>query len=291
MSTLKVGFMLVALTALFVFIGNMVGGTAGAVIALGLALLMNFGSFWFSDKLVLKMTRAQPLAPHEAPELHEMVERLSAKAKMPKPALYIVNDPSPNAFATGRSPKHGVVAVNTGLLNILDRREVEGVIAHEIAHIKSRDTLTMAVVASVAGAVMTLANFAQFAAIFGGGNDEEGGNPLVLMLVAIIAPFAALLVQMGISRAREFEADKLGAELAGTPLGLAGALAKLERGVQHMPGRTPPQAAHMCIINPFSGVGSGLMNLFRTHPPTQQRIEKLMALEGRLGADGGRSVA
>jgi heat shock protein HtpX len=280
MSTLKVGFMMIALTAIFVFIGRLVGGPTGMIIALGLAVVMNVGSFWFSDKLVLKMTRAQPLSPQEAPELHAMLERLVQRANMPKPALYIVNDPSPNAFATGRSPEKGVVAVNTGLLDLLSPREVEGVIAHELAHIKHRDTLTMAVVASVAGAIMTLAQFAQFAAIFGGGNnDEEGGvHPFVMLAIALIAPFAAMAVQMGISRAREFEADRLGAEIAGTPEGLAGALEKLERGVSMMPSRTlQPQAAHMAIIYPFGGRG-GVANLFRTHPRTEERIAKLRAM-------------
>lgn len=283
MSTLKVGFMMVALTAIFVLIGRMVGGPTGMIIALGLAVVMNVGSFWFSDKLVLKMTRAQPLSPQEAPELHAMLDRLVGRANMPKPALYIVNDPSPNAFATGRSPEKGVVAVNTGLLDLLSPKEVEGVIAHELAHIKHRDTLTMAIVASIAGAIMTLANFAQFAAIFGGGNDEEGGgNPIVMLAVAMIAPFAAMAVQMGISRAREFEADRLGAEIAGTPDGLAGALEKLERGVARIPSRTlQPQAAHMAIIHPFTGMGGMLSNMFRTHPRTEERIAKLRAMTVR----------
>ncbi|MBL8040364.1 MAG: zinc metalloprotease HtpX [Chthonomonas sp.] len=280
MNTLKVGILLVAITALFVWLGNLIGGPIGAAIALVLALAINFGSFWFSDKLVIKMTRAQPVSPREAPELHEMVDRLSHRAGIPKPAVYIVNDPSPNAFATGRGPGNAAVAVNTGLLDLLNRDEVEGVVAHEIAHIRHRDTLTMAVVASVAGAVMMLAQFAQFAAIFGGGNnDEEGGsNPLVLLLVSLIAPIAATLVQLGVSRAREFEADRLGAELAGTPRGLANALLKLERGVQAVPGHMPPQAAHMCIVNPFAGMG-GITQLFMTHPPIQKRVQKLMELE------------
>lgn len=279
MSTIKVGLMLVALTALFVFIGRLIGGNVGMVIALVMAIVMNVGSFWMSDKLVIRMTGAQPVSPSESPDLHEMVERLAARAGIPKPAVYVVNDPSPNAFATGRSPQKGVVAVNTGLLNILNKQEVEGVIAHEIAHIKHRDTLTMAIVASVAGAIMMLAQFAQFAAIFGGGgHDDDRPNPLVLLVVALFAPFAAMLVQMGISRAREYEADRLGAEIAGNPRGLARALDKLEDGVTDIPGHVPPQAAHMCIVHPFAG-GAGLMNLFRTHPPTQDRIRRLLAME------------
>ncbi len=278
MNTLKVGFLLVALTALFVTIGHVVGGTGGMIIAFGLALAMNFGSYWFSDKLVLRMTRAQPVTPAQAPELYAMTERLAKRADIPMPRLYIVEDPSPNAFATGRNPQNGVVAVHTGLLDILDKPEVEGVIAHELAHIKHRDTLTMAIVASVAGGVMMLASFARFAAIFGGGNDEEGGNPLVLLLVSIFAPVAALLVQMGVSRSREYEADRMGAEIAGSGRGLASALLQLESGVGTTPGHTPPQAAHMCIINPLASM-SGMMNLFRTHPATADRVQKLTEWE------------
>jgi heat shock protein HtpX len=280
MNTLRVGVLLVALTAFMVWVGQLVGGAAGATIALGLALAMNIGTFWFSDKLVIKMTKARPVSPSEAPELHEMVERLSARAGIPVPALYVVDDPSPNAFATGRSPKHGVVAVNTGLLDILNRSEVEGVVAHELAHIKHRDTLTMAITASIAGAIMYLAQFAQIAAIFGGGNsDEEGGtNPLVLLVIAMIAPLAAMMIQMGISRAREFEADKSGAEIAGRTDGLANALLKLQRGADAIPSRSmTPQTAHMAIVNPFRGVG-GFTKLFMTHPPIEERVEKLRAL-------------
>ena len=269
---------MVALTALVVWLGSRFGGTTGAVIALGFAALMNLGTYWFSDKLVIAMTRAKPVDPNEAPELHAMVRRLSGRAGLPMPRLYVVDDPSPNAFATGRNPKNGVVAVNTGLLDILSEPEVEGVIAHELAHIKHRDTLTMAIVATIAGAVMVLANFLRFFSFFGGGDDREGGNPLVLLLVSILAPIAAVAVQMTISRAREFEADREGAEIAGSPLGLANALRKLERGAQQIPGHMPPQAAHLCIVNPFGGLGSGLLNLFRSHPSTEERIRRLESL-------------
>lgn len=272
---------MVALTAFLVWIGQMVGGAAGATIALVLALAMNIGTYWFSDKLVIKMTRARPVSRSEAPELHEMVDRLSERAGIPVPALYVVDDPSPNAFATGRSPKHGVVAVNTGLLDLLNRTEVEGVVAHELAHIKHRDTLTMAITASIAGAIMYLAQFAQFAAIFGGGSnsDEEGGgNPLVLLVVAMLAPLAAMMIQMGISRAREFEADKSGALIAGRSDGLANALLKLQRGADAIPSRSmTPQTAHMAIVNPFR-LGGGIAKLFMTHPPIEERVEKLRAL-------------
>lgn len=282
MNTLRVGVLLVALSALMVWIGQMVGGASGATIAFGLALVMNVGTYWFSDKLVLKMTRARPVSRSEAPELHEMVERLSARAEIPVPLLYVVDDPSPNAFATGRNPKHGVVAVNTGLLDLLNQSEVEGVVAHELAHIKHRDTLTMAITASIAGAIMFLAQFAQIAAIFGGGgnSDEEGGsNPLVLLLIAMVAPLAAMMIQMGISRAREFEADKSGAMIAGRSDGLANALLKLQRGADAIPTHTmTPSTAHMAIVNPFRGMG-GFTKLFMTHPPIEERVAKLRALD------------
>lgn len=284
MNTLKVGLMLTVLTALLVGIGQLIGGASGAVIALVLAVVMNMGAFWFSDKLVLTMTKAQPVSPAEAPELHWMVERLADRAGIPKPALYIVQDPSPNAFATGRSPEKGVVAVNSGLLNLLNEREVEGVVAHEIAHIKHRDTLTMAIVATIAGAIMNLAHFAQFAAIFGVGrsDDGEGSNPLVLLLVAVFAPMAAMMVQFGISRAREYEADALGAQIAGSPDGLANALLKLHRGTELVPSRTAsPQMAHLCIVNPFAGVG-GIARLFSTHPPVEERVKRLQAMRSEM---------
>lgn len=270
---------MVALTALFIWIGNLFGGQMGMVLALAFAVIMNFGAYWFSDKMVIAMTGAKPVTPEQAPELHDMVDRLARRANIPKPKVYVVNDPSPNAFATGRNPANAAVAVNTGLLDLLNQEEVEGVVAHEIAHVKHRDTLTMAIVASIAGAIMVLANFARFAAIFGGGRDDgEGGNPLVLLLVSIFAPLAAIMVQMGVSRAREFEADRLGAELAGRPHGLANALAKLEKGVAVQPDvQASPQMAHMYIIHPFGMLG-GVANLFRSHPPTQDRIRKLMAM-------------
>jgi heat shock protein HtpX len=280
MNTLKVGVLIVALTGLLIFFGNLLGGMTGAIIAFSLAMVLNFVSFWYSDKLVLSMTRAQPVTRAQAPEIYDMVERMARNADIPTPKVYVVNDPQPNAFATGRSPAHAAVAVNTGLVDILGAKEVEGVIAHEIAHIKHRDTLTMAIVATIAGAIMMLATFARFAAIFGGGHsDEEGGsNILVLLLLAIIAPLAAMMIQMGVSRAREYEADAMGAKLAGSPVGLAGALQKLERGAQAIPNHhMPPQAAHMCIVNPLRG--QAFANLFSTHPPIEERVKRLMAME------------
>lgn len=281
MSTVKVAILLTALTGLLVWLGHLFGGTGGMVIAVVIAAVMNLGSYWFSDKIVLAMTRAQPVDESQAPELYRMVRQLSERADIPMPRLFVVPDRSPNAFATGRSPAHGVVAVNQGLLDILDRKEVEGVIAHEIAHIKHRDTLTMAIVATVAGAVMVIADIMRFSAFFGFGRDDDDGNPLVLLAMAIVAPLAAMLIQMGVSRAREYEADRLGAELAGTGRGLQNALVKLHNGVLHEPGHMPAQAAHLCIVNPFAGL-KGLTSLFSTHPPVEERIRRLEALEPEL---------
>lgn len=274
MNTLRVGLLMAAVTALFLAVGNALGGSSGLVIALVLAIVMNFVSYWFSDKIVLAMTRAQPVSPSQAPGLYKMVERLSQRAGIPMPKLYVVPDPSPNAFATGRSPQRGVVAVNQGLLDVLDQREVEGVIAHEIAHIKHRDTLTMAIVATFAGAISTLANMAMWASIFGGRSDEEGGG-FGDLLAILFAPIAATMIQMGVSRLREYEADKTAAYLVGSPQGLKSALIKLHRGVERVPGHMPPAAAHMCIVNPFGSLGRGMLALFQTHPPFEERVRKL----------------
>jgi heat shock protein HtpX len=279
MNIFKTAILLTALTALLVFFGNLFGGASGAMIAFGVALLMNVFSFWYSDKIVLSMTKARPVTADQEPGLYALVERIATRAGIPTPKLYVIDDPQPNAFATGRNPDHAAIAVNTGLLNILDRPEVEGVIAHEIAHIKHRDTLTMTVVATIAGAIMLLASFARFAALFGGGNSRngEGANVFGLLAMAILAPIAALMIQMGISRAREYEADRLGAELAGTPKGLANALMKLERGAEMIPNEhMPPQAAHLCIVNPLRG--GGLASLFSTHPPVQERVRRLLSM-------------
>ncbi|HEX8835045.1 MAG TPA: zinc metalloprotease HtpX [Abditibacteriaceae bacterium] len=287
MNVLKVGVLLTALTALFMGLGYTLGGSVGIVIAFGLALVMNVGSYWYSDKIVLGMYGAQPLSPQSAPELYRMTENIAQRANIPMPKLYVIADPQPNAFATGRNPQNSAVAVNQGLLDMLNRDEVEGVIAHEIAHIKHRDTLTMTVVATLAGAVMMLAQFGQIAAMFGGGsNDEdgEGTNPFVFLLMIIVAPIAATMVQMAVSRAREFEADATAAHLTGRPDGLINALAKLERGVHAIPSHANPQTAHMFIANPLAGMGGSLMNLFTTHPPMDKRIAALNALRGRISA-------
>lgn len=278
MNNLKVGLMLAGLTALLAAAGNALGGSTGLMIALGMAVVMNFGSYWLSDKLVLAMTRAQPLDRQQAPELFAMTERLAQRANIPMPRLYLVPDPSPNAFATGRNPQNGVVAVNQGLLNILNEPEVEGVIAHEIAHIKHRDTLTSAIVATIAGAISSLANMAMFASLFGGGSnsdDEGGSHPGATLLMMVVAPMAAMLIQLGVSRAREFEADRTAAQLVGSGRGLQSALAKLHRGVEQFPGHMSPSSAHLCIVNPFGSAARGMIQLFSTHPPVEERIRRL----------------
>lgn len=283
MNTIKVGLLLTVLTLGFVAVGGWLGSTTGMVIALALAVAMNVGSYWFSDRIVLRMTGAEPLSEREAPDLYAMTRRLAERAEIPMPALYLIRDPQPNAFATGRSPERGVVAVNQGLLSLLSREEVEGVIAHEIAHIKHRDTLTMAVAASLAGAIMTLINIAQWSMIFGGGDDEDGAPGLITLLVAaLVAPIAASLVQMAVSRTRECGADRTAAELVGSPRGLIGALQQLDRAAQQVPSRSmTPQTAHMAIVNPLSG-GQRFAKLFSTHPPMDERIAALRALDGTV---------
>ena len=279
MNTFKVAILLAALTGLFVIVGKAIGGNSGMVIAFGVAVVMNVGAYWFSDKLALASARAQPVAAGQAPELEEMVQTLASRAGLPVPKLYIVNDPSPNAFATGRNPDHAAIAVNTGLLDILQRDEVMGVLAHEMAHIKSRDTLTMCIVATVAGAITMIANFARFAAFFGGmgrDSDGEGQNIFSLLAMMIVAPFAAMLIQLGISRAREYAADQTGAELAGNPHGLANALLKLERGNEAYPTRTDQVHAPLYIVNPLRG--RMFASLFTTHPPVEERVKRLRAL-------------
>ncbi|HRI44008.1 MAG TPA: zinc metalloprotease HtpX [Fimbriimonadaceae bacterium] len=273
MNTIKTGLLMAALTALFIVCGNALGGTTGVIIAVAFALVMNIGAFWFSDKLVLAMTKAQPLDERAAPDLYAMTRRLAERAQIPMPKLYVVPDPSPNAFATGRSPSRGVVAVNQGLLQMLDRDEVEGVIAHEIAHIKHRDTLTSAVVATVAGAISAIANLAYFASFFGfGSGDDDGPNPLAVLLLVLVAPLAATIIQLAVSRAREYQADQTAAELVGSPRGLQSALWKLHKGAEGVPSHTPPAMAQMCIVNPLHG---GIQSLFSTHPPVEKRIERL----------------
>ena len=280
MSTVKVGLLLTALTLLFVLLGGWLGGPTGMIVALVLALAMNVGSYWFSDRIVLRVTGAEPLSRTAAPDLHATTERLAARAGIPTPGLYLVPDPQPNAFATGRSPEYGVVAVNQGLLDRLSPREVEGVIAHEIAHIANRDTLTMTIAASLAGAVMTLVNLAQWAAVFTPSSDREHGPGLLgLLVAALLAPLAATLIQLAVSRTREFAADASAAAYVGSPQGLIGALQNLERAATQIPSSTArPATAHMSIVNPLSGeTAGGLTRLFSTHPPVADRVAALRA--------------
>ena len=284
LNTLKVGLLLTAMTALFMLVGRAIGGTGGMMMAFAFAIFMNVGSYWFSDKIVLSMSGAKPVTPQEAPQLYEMTERLCRRAQLPMPKLYVIDDPQPNAFATGRNPANAAVAVNSGLLQMLDSQEVEGVVAHELAHVKHRDTLTMTIVATLAGAIMMLVQIGQFGMMFGGGgsrdDDEGGGNPILMLASLLLAPIAAMMIQAGVSRAREYEADASAAALTGSPHGLMSALAKLELGAERIPpSHANPQTAHLFIVNPFAGVGSGITNLFRTHPPTRDRIAALQKLE------------
>jgi heat shock protein HtpX len=275
MNTVKTIGLMVFMTLLLVFVGAAIGGRSGMIFAFGLAVLMNFGSYWFSDKIVLRMYRAQPVSEAEAPELYAIVRTLVQKAGMPMPKVYIIPEETPNAFATGRNPEHAVVAVTQGIMRLLSREELSGVIAHELAHIRHRDMLTGTIVATIAGAISMLAQMAQWAMIFGGRrDDDEGGSPIVALVMMIVAPIAAMLVQMAISRTREFEADAGGAKIAGTPSGLANALLKLEKGNQVIPmADAKPATAHMFIVNPLHG--GGLMKLFSTHPPIAERVKRL----------------
>ena len=274
---LKTALLLGLLSGILLAIGEYFGGANGLVFAFVIAAVMNFGSYWFSDKIVLKMYRAQEVgAGHR---LYTMVERLSRQAQLPMPKVYVIPDPSPNAFATGRNPSHAAVAATEGILQILSDGELEGVIAHELAHVRHRDILISSVAATVAAAIMMAARTAQFAAMFGGyggrGDDRDrGNNPIALLAMIILAPLAAMLIQAAISRSREFSADAGGAQIAGNPYGLADALRKIEAGSQRVPLDANPATAHMFIVKPFSG--AGLMSLFSTHPPTEERIRALL---------------
>ncbi len=275
-NTFRTALLLGALTIFLVWIGGLLGGRQGMVFAFVLAMGMNFFSYWFSDKIVLKMYRAQEVTPSQAPDLYGIVGELASRAGMPMPKVYIIPGDSPNAFATGRNPEHAVVAVTQGLMKLMDREELKGVLAHEMAHVKNRDILIGTIAATLAGTVMLLASMARWAAIFGGGRDnEEGGMGGVgLIVMSILAPIGAMLIQMGISRTREYEADARGAQLAGRPDGLAAALRKLGQYSKKIPMQASPSTAHMFIVNPLSG--RGMMSLFSTHPPLESRIARLM---------------
>ena len=274
-SQIKTALLLGLMTALILFIGGAMGGRTGLFIAFGFALLMNLGSYWYSDKVVLAMYKAQELAPEDSPMLHKMVDELARNAGIPKPRIYLIPNDAPNAFATGRNPEHAVVAVTSGIMHLLEPEELRGVLAHEIGHVKNRDILISTVAAVMASVIMMLANFLQWAAIFGGigGDDDEGGNPLAAIVLAIIAPFAAMLIQMAISRSREYLADETGARISGQPLALASALNKLDQYSQRIPMKANPATENMFIVNPFSGRSAA--KWFSTHPPIPERIERL----------------
>jgi heat shock protein HtpX len=279
MNALKTALLMTVLTLLLVFAGNALGGRSGMVIAFVMAAVMNFGAYWFSDRMVLSMYGAREVSETEAPELLSMVRELSARGGLPMPRVYIVENDAPNAFATGRSPDHAAVAVTTGILRILNRNELMGVLAHEQAHIKNRDILIGTIAATFAGAVGMMASMAQWGALLGGGrsDEEEGGGGMIgTIIFSIIASIAATLVQLAISRSREYLADEAGARLVGEPAFLAGALHKLHHGLERIPMQANPSTAHMFIVNPLRA--GGVLRLFSTHPPMEERIRRLNAM-------------
>lgn len=273
-STLKTTALLGLLSGLFLIIGQMLGGQQGLVLAFIMAAVMNFGSYWFSDKIVLRMYRAKEVGPEHP--LHQLTAELARRASLPMPRVYVIPDASPNAFATGRNPQHAAVAATEGIMRVLDRNELAGVMAHELAHVRNRDILISSVAATIAAAIMMLARIAQFGAMFGGGrsDDREGANPIGLLVAVFVAPLAAMLIQAAISRSREFVADASGAEIAGSPHGLASALRKIEAYGKQIPMDASPATAHMFIMKPFNM--RGLFSMFSTHPPTEARIAALL---------------
>lgn len=274
----KTGLLLAVLSAMLVLLGGAMGGRGGMMIGLVMALVMNVGSYWFSDKIVLRMYGAQPLEERDAPQLHAMVRRLTQRAGIPMPRVYLIPSDSPNAFATGRNPEHAAIAVTSGIMRILDDDELEGVIAHELAHVKNRDVLISTIAATLAGAITYMAHMLQWSAIFGhrGNDDEGGGSPFGALIMAFLAPIAAMLVQMAVSRAREYQADATGARLAGRTHGLQRALGKLHVASERMPMHASPATAHLFIVNPLTG--RSFRMLFSTHPPIEERIARLAAL-------------
>ncbi len=279
----KTTLLLGAMTALIVFIGGLFGGRQGMVLAFFIAMAMNFFSYWFSDKIVLRMYRAHEVSPQEFPELYHAVEQIARTADLPMPKVYIIPEESPNAFATGRNPEHAVIAVTEGLLRTLNNEEATGVLAHEMSHIRNRDILIGSIAATMAGAIMILASMARWSAIFGGGSrDDDGGGMggVGLIVMSILAPIGAMIIQMAISRSREYLADSTGAKLAGNPEGLAKALEKLGSYSRKAPMHANPSTAHMFIVNPLSG--GSLMNLFSTHPPLEDRIARLRGNRGEM---------
>lgn len=263
-----------ALIVLFALIGQAIGGDQGMILAFGVAVALNFGSYWFSASIVLRMYRAKEVSRAEAPELVDMVDRLRQRAGLPMPKVYVIPGDQPNAFATGRNPSNSAVAVTSGIVRLLSREELEGVIAHELAHIQNRDILTGSIAATIGAAITLLARFAFF---FGG--DRDRGSAISALLMMILAPVAAMLIQMAISRSREFAADRDGAAICGNPRALASALQRLQSGSERVAMDASPATAHMFIVNPFSGAMRGIRNLFSTHPPTEQRVERLMNMQ------------
>lgn len=278
MNTLKAWLLMGVLSILLVLMGGYVGGQSGAVLFFLIAMAMNFFGYFYSDKIAIKMTRSYPVSEAEAPELYDIVGRLSQRAGIPMPKLYVTPSQQPNAFATGRNPEHAAVAVTEGIMRILNRSEVEGVLAHELAHIKNRDVLIGTIAAALAGAITMIANMLQWAAIFGmgRGDDEEGGGMAGGLVMAFLAPIAAMIVQMAISRSREYMADATGARIAGSTEGLSNALLKLESAAHRIPMQANPATSHLFIVNPFSG--ASLMKLFSTHPPIEERVAKLRGM-------------
>ena len=274
-NAMKTTLLLASLTGLIMLIGGTFGGRGGMMFAFVLAVVMNFSAYWFSDKMVLRMYRAREVDPSQAPGLHQMVERLAQKAGLPTPKIYVIPQDSPNAFATGRDPEHAVVAVTQGILRLMNDEELEGVLAHELSHVKHRDILISSIAATLAGAIMMLASMARWAAIFGGfSRDDDDGGIFGLLFMMFLAPFAAVLIQMAISRTREYSADASAAQITGTPYGLANALEKLGKASRRIPMQANPSTAHMFIVNPLSG--RALMKLFSTHPPLEERIRRLL---------------
>jgi len=274
-SIIRTTLLLASLTGLMLLIGGLLGGRSGMFLALILSVAMNLGSYWYSDKIVLRMYKAQEATADQSPVLHSIVRSLADRAGLPMPKVYIVDTAMPNAFATGRDPAHAAVAVTTGILKILNKDELEGVLAHELAHVKNRDTLISAMAATIAGVVTYMANIAQWGLIFGS-RDDDGGNIVGVLATAILAPIAAMIIQMAISRGREFGADEGGARICGKPTALASALAKLEGSSRGVKADVNPATAHMFIVNPLSG--KAMASLFSTHPSTEERIKRLMAM-------------